>query len=77
MGRAWTREDAARRLLYFFIGKQPGDLLHVSDVSLVLGRSGGGFDDILAAVSYAHEQKWIRFDGERIELLATGFAQPL
>jgi hypothetical protein len=77
MGRAWTSEDAARRLLFLFVGRKPGDTLHISDISQRLGTAGGAFSDILSAISYAQSCKWIRFDGEVVELLAAGFEQPL
>ena len=40
MGRTWTAEDAARRLLFLFSGRKPGDTLHISDISHHLGSDG-------------------------------------
>ena len=77
MGRAWTSEDAARRLLFLFVGRKPGGTLHISDISQRLGAGGAAFSDILSAISYAQRCGWIRFDGELVELLAEGCEQPL
>ena len=36
-GTTWTAEGATRRLSFVFVGRKPGDTLHISDVSHGLG----------------------------------------
>lgn len=76
MGTTWTKEDAARRLLFLFIGKQPGQQVHVSQLSAEFLGSQGTVEELLAAVNYATARKWLSFDGECLTLLREGFAQP-
>ena len=76
MGRTWTQEDAGRRLLFLFIGKQPGEQLHISQISAEFLGSQGTVEELLAAVNYATARKWLSFDGECLTLSREGFAQP-
>jgi len=76
MGRKWTHEDAGRRLLFHFIGKRPGDLILACDVARDFRTHAGGSTDFIIGLTYATSQGWVSYDGETIELLADGFAQP-
>jgi hypothetical protein len=76
MGRAWTTEDAARRLLFLFIGRQPSERVHISQLSKQFVGTLGTCEELISAVVYASQHKWLAFDGELVELLPVGFAQP-
>lgn len=76
MGRKWTHEDAGRRVLFHFIGKRPGDWVPAGDVAAFMRTYAGGATDFIAGLNYAISQGWVSFDGENIQLLSDGFAQP-
>jgi hypothetical protein len=74
MGQAWDNEQAARRLLRYFIGK--GELVELSGLVLEFTGTDGFFHEFETAISYAHAAGWIKYEGARIRLTPKGLEQP-
>ena len=55
-----------------FIGRRPGDTVHISAISPKFV-DGGGAEELLQALTFASAMKWISFDGEQVTLLEEGF----